>query len=86
LRANCRPARTRRAGAAKRSGLLGGKGSRIGGRVSSALLRQAKRRTGIDTDTELIEFALASVAREDRFAGAFRKSRGTVDPELKLGF
>ncbi|HLY05421.1 MAG TPA: hypothetical protein VKR31_06710 [Rhizomicrobium sp.] len=54
--------------------------------MSSALLRQAKRRTGIDTDTELIEFALASVAREDRFAGAFRKSRGTVDPELKLGF
>ena len=72
--------------AAELSGLLGGKGGRIGGRVSPALVRQAKRRTGIETDTDLIEFALASVALEDNFAETFKRSRGTVDPELKLGF
>ncbi len=72
--------------AAKQSGLLTEKSGRIGGRVSPALVRQAKRQTGIQTDTDLIEFALATVALEDNFADVFQKSRGKVDPELKLGF
>jgi hypothetical protein len=72
--------------AADRSGLLRGKSGRIAGRVSPALVRQAKQQTGIDTDTDLIEFALASVALEDDFSEVFRKSRGKVDPDLKLGF
>lgn len=72
--------------AAEQSGLLGEKSGRIGGRVSSALVKQAKRQTGIETDTDLIEFALATVALEDNFAAVFRASRGKVDPELKLGF
>jgi hypothetical protein len=72
--------------AAEQSGLLSEKSSRIGGRVSPALVRQAKRQTGIETDTDLIEFALASVALEDNFAEAFKASRGKVDPELELGF
>lgn len=72
--------------AAEKSGLLSGKGGRIGGRVSPALVRQAKRQTGIETDTDLIEFALATVALEDNFADAFRESRGKVDPKLKLGY
>jgi hypothetical protein len=72
--------------AAEQSGLLGEKSGRIGGRVSAALLKQAKRRTGIETDTDLIEFALATVALEDNFADAFWASRGKVDPKLKLGF
>ncbi len=72
--------------AAQRSGLLGEESGRIGGRVSSALVRQAKRQTGIDADTDLIEFALATVALEDNFAEVFKKSRGKIEPELKLGF
>jgi hypothetical protein len=72
--------------AAEQSGLLSEKSGRIGGRVSSALVRQAKRQTGIDADTDLIEFALATVALEDNFAAVFKSSRGEVDPELKLGF
>jgi hypothetical protein len=72
--------------AAEQSGLLDEKSGRIGGRVSRALVRQAKRQTGIETDTDLIEFALATVALEDNFAEAFKESRGKVDPELKLGF
>jgi hypothetical protein len=72
--------------AAERSGLLREKSSRIGGRVSPALVEQAKAKTGIETDTDLIEFALASLALEDRFAEAFKASHGTVDPDLELGF
>ena len=72
--------------AAERSGLLSEKSGRIGGRVSPALVKQAKRQTGIQTDTDLIEFALATVALEDNFAEAFKESRGKVDPKLKLGF
>ena len=72
--------------AAKQSGLLGEKGGRIGGRVSRSLIRQAKRQSGIETDTDLIEFALATIALEDNFAEVFKASRGKVDPTLKLGF
>jgi hypothetical protein len=72
--------------AAESTGLLGEKSARIGGRISPALVRQAKRKTGIETDTDLIEFALANVALADDFAETFRKTRGTVDPTLKLDF
>jgi hypothetical protein len=72
--------------AAAQSGLLGEKSKRIGGRISPALLDQAKKLTGIMTDTELIEFALANVALDDDFGSTFRKNRATVDPDLKLGF
>lgn len=72
--------------AAEQSGLLREKSGRIGGRVSPALVKQAKLQTGIETDTDLIEFALATVALEDNFAETFKESRGKVDPEVKLGF
>src|SRR5262245_24829055 len=72
--------------AAERSGLLKDKNSRIAGRVSAALIEQAKRRTGIESDTDLIEFALASVALEDDFSEAFKAAHGKVDPDLKLGY
>jgi hypothetical protein len=52
---------------------------------SSALVRQAKQQTGIETDTDLIEFALATAALEDNFAETFKASRGKFDPTLKLG-
>ncbi|NGM51429.1 hypothetical protein G5B46_17605 [Caulobacter sp. 602-2] len=71
---------------AQRSGLMTEKDGRIGGRLSAALIEQAKANTGIVSDTELLEFALASLALEDRFAEAFEAVGGTVDPDLKLGF
>ena len=71
---------------AERTGLLQDKTGRIGGRVSPALVERAKANTGISTDTELLEFALANVALDDGFAESFKAVRGTVDPELKLGF
>ena len=72
--------------AAARSGLLQEKSSRIAGRISPALIRQAKEHSGIETDTDLLEFALANIALDDHFAESFKAARGTVDPALKLGF
>ena len=54
--------------------------------MSPELVRRVKRLTGIETDTDLIEFALATVALEDNFADVFKESRGKIDPKLKLGF
>jgi hypothetical protein len=72
--------------AAERSGLLTEKSSRIAGRVSPTLVEQAKKRTGIAADTDLIAFALANVALEDDFPDAFKDARGKIDAGLKLGF
>ncbi len=57
----------------------------VGGSVQP-LIERAKQRTGINTDTDLIEFALANLALDDEFSETFKKVRGTVDPNLKLGF
>jgi hypothetical protein len=70
--------------AAKKSGLLADKTSRISGRVSPVLLEQAKKKTGIEKDSDLIAFALANLALEDNFAKVFKKMRGKVDPTLDL--
>ena len=72
--------------AAERCGLLEEKTSRIGGRISPSLLAQAKQRTGIKADTDLIEYALANLALADDFSTVFALSRGEIDPDLKLGF
>ncbi len=71
---------------AQASGLTAAKDSRISGRVSSELIERAKARTGLESDTELVEFALANVAVEDNFAEVFRELYGTVDPDLDLEF
>lgn len=72
--------------AAKRSGLIGEKSGRIAARVSPALVEEAKKLTGLASDTDLLEFALANVAVKDDFPDAFRKLKGTVDPTLDLEF
>lgn len=72
--------------AAERTGLIGDKNDRISARLSHALIEQAKKRTGIQGDTELLEFALANIALEDRFNEAITKLDGTVDADIKLGF
>lgn len=72
--------------AAERCGLLRERRSRIAGRVSPRLIEQAKRQTGIESDSDLITFALSSVALEDDFVEWFRKAGGTVATDLKLGY
>ncbi|KQP11400.1 hypothetical protein ASF28_02375 [Methylobacterium sp. Leaf99] len=65
-------------------GLTQAKDGRIAGRVSAALIAAAKARTGLQSDTELVVFALANVALEDDFAQVFRAVKGTVDLDLDL--
>jgi len=72
--------------AAERQGLLGERTARVGVRVSPLLLKQAKKLTRIETDSELIAFALANVAVEDDFPEAFKAIRGTVPKDIKLGY
>jgi hypothetical protein len=72
--------------AADESGLLGEKAARVASRVSRTLLEQARERTGIASDSALIEFALANVALADDFAETYRHLGGAVDPDLELGY
>jgi hypothetical protein len=66
--------------------MLDGKTARISGRISPALIARAKARTGIASDSELIEFALASLALDDDFTAVFERLDGSVDPDLPLGY
>lgn len=66
------------------SGLRETKDSRISARVSGELVRLAKERTGIDSDTELLEIALGNLALEDRFPATFKALRGKVDRDVDL--
>ncbi|NJO34221.1 MAG: hypothetical protein HC869_14910 [Rhodospirillales bacterium] len=70
---------------AKNAGLVGGpKDAVIRGRVSTALVKAAKKRAGVRTDTELLEVALSNLALADDFGDKFLKRKGTVDPDLDL--
>ena len=42
-----------------------------------SLVEQAKKQTGIETDSELIEFALATIALDDHFGRVLREVEGT---------
>ena len=70
---------------AKSAGLVGGpKDAVIRGRVSTALVKAARKRAGVSTDTELIELALSNLALADDFGEKFLKRKGTIDPDLDL--
>jgi hypothetical protein len=72
---------------AKNAGLVGGpKDTVIRGRVSKALVKAAKKRAGVSTDTELLEVALSNLALADDFGEKFVKRKGSVDPDLDLEF
>ncbi len=72
--------------AARSSGFLDDKSRRLGVRVSPKLVEQAKKQTGIETDTDLVQFALASLAVEDNYWQTLAELRGTVDPDVDLSF
>jgi len=63
---------------AERQGLLGPKGPAVGGRLPARLVQAAKERTGIESDTELLTYALAKVALEDNFLEVLTGNQGTV--------
>lgn len=72
---------------AEEEGLLRGERTQvIRGRMPKELVARAKKRTGIDSDTELIEIALAHVAVEDDYADWLLSRRGVIGREADLEF
>jgi hypothetical protein len=72
---------------ARETGLL--KGSRtklVRGRMPDALVAKAKARSGVQSDTELIEVALANLAVADEYAGWLLAQRGKVSKDVDLEF
>lgn len=74
-------------GEARAAGLVGDdKDARISGRVRRSLVEAAKAATGIQSDTELVEYALAKVALEDNFGMKLLRRTGTVPEDVDLEF
>ena len=72
---------------AEEQGLLRGERDQVvRGRMPKALVAQAKKRTGVVSDTDLIELALASIAVADDYADWLLARRGTIDREVDLEF
>ena len=69
---------------ARELGLLGGENGRIGGRVRRDLVAAAKKKSGIASDTELLEYALAKVALEDDFGTKLVRRKGRIAQDLDL--
>src|SRR3954454_24286762 len=71
---------------AREVGLVGEeKDARIGGRVSRRLLDTAKKRASVQSDTELIEYALARVALEEDFGERLFRREGRVSKDIDFG-
>lgn len=72
-------------GQARKLGLTGGRRTKVvRGRMDERLVAEAKRKTGITSDTALLEAALAHLAVTDDYALALRALRGTVPPDVDL--
>ncbi len=72
---------------AEQEGLLQGERTQVvRGRMPVALVARAKKRTGINSDTDLIEVALANIAVEDDYADWLFSRRGAISREADLAF
>lgn len=72
---------------AQEEGLLaGGRTELLRGRMPKALVAKAKARSGIQSDTKLIEVALATLAVADEYPAWLISQRGTVSKDLNLEF
>jgi len=72
---------------AEQEGLLRGERTEmVRGRMPEALVARAKKRTGISSNTDLIEVALANIAVGDDYADWLLSRRGSVTPEPDLEF
>jgi hypothetical protein len=70
---------------ARHLGLIGTKDKTIGGRVPTALVEAAKARSGIQSDSELLLYALSKVALEDDFGPRLLDLKGRVPKDVVLG-
>jgi hypothetical protein len=62
------------------------KDAKVSGRIHRRLLDAAKERTGLQSETALLEYALAKVAIEDDFGAHLARLRGTVSRDVDLEF
>lgn len=68
-------------------GLLRGARTKVvRGRMPEALVRQAKARTGIQSDTHLLEVALASLAVADDYPEWLLSRKGRISADIDLEF
>src|ERR1700749_1996449 len=71
----------------EQQGLLsGGRTLTVRGRMPSLLVEQAKKKTGIQSDSKLLEAALASIVVADDYADWLLAQSGTVSKDLDLEF
>jgi hypothetical protein len=72
---------------AERQGLLNGARTlTVRGRMPSLLVQRAKKKTGIQSDSKLIEAALANIAVADDYGEWLLAQRGSVSMDLDLEF
>jgi hypothetical protein len=72
---------------AEQQGLLrGGRTIVVRGRMPSLLVEQAKKKSGIQSNSKLLEAALANIAVADDYADWLLARRGTVSRNLDLEF
>jgi hypothetical protein len=72
---------------AEEQGLLsGGRTLTVRGRMPSLLVERAKEKSGIQSDSKLLEAALAHLVVEDDYGEWLLSQRGTVSKELDLEF
>lgn len=72
---------------AEQKGLLqGARTMTIRGRMPAQLVAEAKRMTGITSDSKLIEAALAKMAVADDYGAWLVSQSGTINPDLDLEF
>jgi hypothetical protein len=64
--------------------LRGRKSERIGGRVAPGLLSAAMEKSGLRSQAELLEYALAKVAIEDDYAAKLLAMKGSVADDVEL--
>lgn len=66
--------------------LSGGRTLTVRGRMPSRLVELAKKKSGIQSDSKLIEAALANIVAEDDYGEWLLSRRGTVNRDLELEF
>jgi len=71
---------------ARQLGLLDGEKGRIGARIRKGLLAAARKRSGIESDTALLEYPLAKVALEDDFGAKLMRRKGRIAKDIDLEF
>jgi hypothetical protein len=72
---------------AAQQGLLSGPRTlTVRGRMPSLLVEEAKKKTGIQSDSKLIEAALANIVAADEYADWLLAQRGTISKDLDLEF